>query len=170
MSLLNDSAPDAEPSTDPQAEHQLYEIPDFQFLPRELVGKCYTLAASYHAIEGYGILPDILWNSEARAVIEHHGALSQIFRNASKTRQAKRANEGFLLIATVIVSVEVLARDFAGWGKRFPQARSKAEAFLIDFPQRERSWFMDHYLYPSLTTNRHDTLKPSPAEMSLSSD
>ena len=92
----------------------------FKFIPKELAIKCRKLIESFHAMHGYGRLPDMLWNSDARDIIECHRDLMRVFKNASKSRGAKRANELFLLIATAIVSLEVLARDFSGWGKRFP--------------------------------------------------
>jgi hypothetical protein len=89
----------------------------------------------------------------------------QVFKNASKSRSAKRANDSFLLIAIAIVSLEVLARDFSGWGRRFPGAKRKAEAMFADFSPRQRVWFMDKYLYPSLNLHRAaaSVLAPSAA-------
>jgi len=52
----------------------------------------------------------------------------------------------------------VLARDFAGWGKQFPAARRAAEELLVDYPLRQRVWFMDKYLYPSLGIQRDFTM------------
>lgn len=150
MSLIDDSATDAGAQAVVQAEHGLDEYSTFRFVPRELAVKCRKLVDSYHAMHGYGRLPDMLWHSDARDIIECNRELTQIFKTASRSRCAKRANDLFLLIATVIVSVEALARDFAGWGKRFPAAKREAEELLIDFPQRPRAWFMDKYLYPSL--------------------
>jgi hypothetical protein len=125
-----------------------------QFLPRELALKCRKLIESYHDIYGCAGLPDMLWLSSARDVIECHRELTQIFRKASKSRGAKRANDAFLLIATVIVALEVLARDYAGWGKRFPTAKREAEKLLGDLPPGRRVWLMDRYLYPSLGVRR----------------
>ena len=76
-------------------------------------------------------------------LIEINRELMRIFKYASKSRGAKRANDALLLIATTVVSLEVLARDFAGWGKRFPAAKREAEAMLGDFPLRPRTWLMD---------------------------
>jgi hypothetical protein len=122
----------------------------FGFIPDELAITCRTLVDSYHNIHGYSCLPDMLWHSDARDVIECHRDLLQTFKIASKARGAKRANDSFILIATVIASLEVLARDFAGWGQRFPEAKREADGLLVDFPSRRRVWFMDMYLYPSL--------------------
>jgi hypothetical protein len=169
MSLINEGPTDHGSPAEPQADVQVGDTRDFRFVPRDLASKCRRLVESYHDIQGYGHLPDMLWNSEARDIIECNRDLAQIFKSASKSRCAKRANELFLLIATAIVSVEVLARDFAGWGKRFPGPRREAEEMLLDFPQRERSWFMDKYLYPSLNIHRElaNVLAPSAADRSL---
>ena len=84
----------------------------------------------YHAIYGYVGLPDMLWLSDARDIIERDRELTRIFKRAARSRAAKRANNSFLHIATTIVSLEVLARDFSGWGKRFPAAKREAETIL----------------------------------------
>ena len=138
---------------------------NFRFLPSELVVKCRALIDSYHEMLGYGCLPDMLWQSNARDIIECDRELARLFKSASKSRCAKRANDAFRLIATVVVSLETVARDFAGWGKRFPPAKREAEKLLGDFPLRERAWLMDMYLYPSLGIHRElvNTLAPSAA-------
>jgi len=122
---------------------------DFKFLPKELTVKCRKLVESYHDIHGYGSLPDMLWHSDARDIIECHRELSRIFKAASKSRCAKRANESLVLIAVVVASLEILNRDFLGWGKRFPAAKREADGLLAGFATKPRSWYMDQYLYSS---------------------
>lgn len=128
--------------------------PGFRFVPRELAVKCSKLIESYHAIYGYVGLPDMLWLSDARDIIGRHRDLARIFRRASKSRGAKRADESFLLIATTIVCIEVMARDFSGWGNRFPAAKREAEKVLGDLPRQRRAWLMDLYLFPPLGVRR----------------
>jgi hypothetical protein len=127
---------------------------NFRFLPNELAAKCRALIETFHEMLGYGCLPDMLWHSDARDIIECDRELAQLFKNASKSRCAKRANDSLLLIATVVLSLEALARDFAGWGKRFPIAKREAERLLGGCLLRERVWLMDMYLYPSLGVHR----------------
>jgi hypothetical protein len=128
---------------------------NFRFVPRELFIKCRKLIESYHAIYGYAGLPDMLWLSDARDIIESHRDLTQVFKIASKSRGAKRANDSFLAIAAAVVSLEVLARDFAGWGNKFPAAKRQAEKLLGDYALRpQRAWLMDLYLYPTLGMRR----------------
>jgi hypothetical protein len=166
MPATEDSMTDAGSHAGKQAKVNGNTGSNFKFVPKELAAKCRKLVESYHAMHGYAQLPDMLWNSDARDIIECSPELTQIFKSAAKSRGAKRANDSFLLLATLVVSLEVLARDFAGWGKRFPAAKRDAEAILIDFPQRQRNWFMDRYLYPSLSTHRElvSSIAPSTPE------
>jgi hypothetical protein len=92
-----------------------------------------------------------------RDIIEGHRDLALIFKKASKSRGAKRANDSFLLLATTIMSVEVLARDLSGWGKRFPAAKREADEVLGESAQLRRTWLMDLYLFPPLGVRRELT-------------
>ena len=162
MSSTGEVAESAETDAGPATETGVEASATLRFVPRELAAKSRKLIESYHTIHGYGRLPDLLWHSGARDIIESNRDLARIFRNASKSRGAKRANDSLLLIATIIFSVEALARDFAGWGKRFPTAKREAQKLLGDAPATH-VWFMDMYLYPSLGINREwaSELRPS---------
>ena len=169
MSLISDAAGDAAPDLSRQAENSASAPSSFRFVPKELAAKSRKLIESYHAMHGYARLADMFWHSDARDIIECHRELTRVFKNASKSRCAKRANDSLVLLATVIVSLEVLARDFAGWGRRFPSAKREAEAMLGDYPVKQRTWFMDGYLYPSLGIHRElaSSLAPSAADQAL---
>jgi hypothetical protein len=153
---------DTQASSDtlPAAEAGAAPGASFRFIPRELATKCRRLIESYHAIYGYVGLPDMLWLSDAREIIERDRELTRIFRRAARSRAAKRANDSFLQIATTIVALEVLARDFSGWGKRFPAAKRQAEKILGGLPQLRRTWLMDLYFFPPVGVRREfaDTL------------
>jgi hypothetical protein len=155
MSLISGgTGEETETDASPAADNDVFKKGTFEFVPIELAAKCGKLIESYHAMYGYVGLADMLWLSDARDVIEGHQDLTRIFKKASKSRGAKRANDSLLLIATTIVSIEVLARDFAGWGKRFPAATREAEKVLGGLPPRQRTWLMDLYLYPPLGVRR----------------
>jgi hypothetical protein len=163
MSLIGDVALQVEDDAGRQGDAGVYFNSNFRFLPDELTINCRSLIESFHAIYGYVSLPDMLWLSDARDVIACHSDLTQMFKKASRSREAKRANDSFLFIATVIVALEVLARDFAGWGTRFPRAKRGAERILSDVPLPRRTWLIDLYLYPPLGVHREfaDALEPS---------
>ena len=121
---------------------------DFSFIPKPLAAKCQRLIETYHAMNGYACLPDMLWHPERRDFIEMHKDFRQIFKRASTARSAKRANEGFVLIATTILSLEVLASDFANWSAKYPAAKRRALAILQEYTLNSHTWLMDRYLYP----------------------
>ena len=165
MATTGDMAMEVERDGEQPADAGVGATSNFRFLPDELAVRCRALVDSYHDMLGYGCLPDMLWHSAARDVIESDRGLAQLFKDASRSRYAKRANDALLLIASIVVSLEMLARDFAGWGKRFPAAKQEAEGLLGDHAPRPRTWFMDMYLYPPLGIHRQfaGTLAPSSA-------
>jgi hypothetical protein len=126
MPPVGDEHIEASPDTPQAANAGASPGSSFRFMPRELAIKCRKLIESYHAIYGYVSLPDMLWLSDARGIIERERELTRVFQRAARSRAAKRANDSFLHIATTIVSLEILARDFSGWGKRFPAAKHEA--------------------------------------------
>ncbi len=162
MSLIDDATTDAGDSAGTQAQDRPGASSNFGFVPKELAGRCRALIESYHAMHGYGCLPDMLWQSDAHNFIERRDDLRRIFKDAAKSRRAKPANEWLTFIATTVVSLEALARDFAGWGKRFPAAKQQAERLLGDYPLGRHIWFMDLYLYP-LAFHHRAASTPAPA-------
>jgi len=122
------------------------ETLDLGALPPTLVAQCRGLIESYHDIHGYGCLPNMLWRAELEGFIKKNPCLRQILRKASTTRSAKVSNKGFVEIATAILSLEILASDFASWSAMFPEARSMANALLR--MRSARMFLMEYYLYP----------------------
>jgi hypothetical protein len=122
--------------------------PDLSFLPSALSSQCQGLIESYHELHGYACLPDMLWKAQLGGFIEMHPRFRQILRKASTTRSAKKSNQGFVEIATAILSLEILASDFARWGEIFPQAKLMAQAILQGIARGSRTPLMECYLYP----------------------
>ena len=122
------------------------ETLDLGALPPTLVAQCRGLIESYHDIHGYACLPNMLWRAELEDFIKKNQGLRQILRKASTTRSAKVSNKGFVEIATAILSLEILASDFASWSTMFPEARSMANALLR--MRSARMFLMEYYLYP----------------------
>jgi len=122
--------------------------PDFGFLPQNLRTQCRSLIESYHGLHGYSCLPDILWRAGLGPFIETHGEFRLILRKASTTRSAKKSNEGFAQIATTLLSLEILASNFAGWSSIYPQAASTSKSILKQHARLSSTPLMESYLYP----------------------
>jgi hypothetical protein len=121
---------------------------DLGFLPKNLTGQCRSLIESYHDVHGFACLPDILWKSRLGPFIERHQELRQYLRKASTTRSAKKSHEGFVQIATRILSLEILASSFAGWSAIYPEPGAMARAILKRAARGPDMPLMDFYLYP----------------------
>src|ERR1700739_3083391 len=121
---------------------------DFNFLPSNLVSQCRGLIESYHEVHGCACLPDMLWKSRLGPFIERPRELRQLLRKASTTRSAKKSHEGFVRIATTILSLEILASSFAGWSAIYPEAGSRAQLILRRNLRSPQMPLMEFYLYP----------------------
>lgn len=155
--------------------------PDFGFLPQNLINQCRSLIESYHGLHGYGGLPDILWKAGLGPFIETHRDLRQVLRKASTTRSAKKSNDGFARIATTLLSLEILASNFAGWSLIYPQATTTAKSILKRHTRLSHTPLLESYLYPpkyissaAIATlappTKHDVSGPDVSRPSPSSD
>jgi hypothetical protein len=124
------------------------ELCDLGFLPKNLTTQCRSLIESFHEVHGFACLPDILWKSRLGPFIEKHRVLRQFLRKASTTRSAKKSHEGFVRIATTILSLEILASSFAGWSAIYPGAGDEARAILKRNATSAHMPLMEFYLYP----------------------
>jgi hypothetical protein len=141
---------------------------DLGFLPSHLTRQCRSLIESYHEVHGYACLPDVLWKSRLGPFIEKHRELRQYLRKASTTRSAKKAHDGFVRIATTILSLEILASSFAGWGAIYPEAGETACAILKRNGRGAHMPLMEFYLYPPkyISTAAIASLTPPPGRQS----
>jgi len=121
---------------------------DLDFLPKNLTTQCRSLIESFHDVHGFACLPDILWKSHLGPLIERHRVLSQLLRKASTTRSAKKSHDGFVQIATMILSLEILASSFAGWSAIYPGEGDRARTILRRNANGSHMPLMDFYLYP----------------------
>jgi len=160
----------AELTNDSDGEALTREIErlDFSFLPKSLTAQCRSLIESYHELHGYACLPDILWKARLGPFIETHREFRQLLKKASTTRSAKKSNEGFVRIATTILSLEILASSFAGWSKIYPEAGSTAQAILKRNSRSAHMPLMEFYLYPPkyISSAAIATLAPPPNRQS----
>jgi hypothetical protein len=137
---------------------------DLSFLPKSLTAQCRSLIESYHELHGYACLPNILWKARLGPFIETHWEFRQLLKKASTTRSAKKSSEGFVQIATTILSLEILASSFAGWSAIYPEAGSMAHAILKRNARSPHMPLMEFYLYPPkyISSAAIATLAPPP--------
>ena len=118
------------------------------FLPANLTTQCRSLIESYHEVHGFACLPDALWKLRLGPFIQRQRELRQCLKKASTSRSAKKANEGFVQIATAILSLEILASSFAGWSAIYPEAGETARNILKRHARGPHMPLLEFYLYP----------------------
>jgi hypothetical protein len=138
------------------------ESVDLRFVPAHLAKQCRSLIESHHRVQGYAALPDLLWKSGLGPFIESHHELRQLLKSASTSRSAKKANEGFVRIASTILALEILASSFAGWAAIYPDAGQLARMLMTPISQGQQMPLMAFYLYPPqhMSPNAIATLAP----------
>jgi hypothetical protein len=124
------------------------DSPNFSFLPKSLTLQCQSLIESYHELHGYTCLPDVLWKAGLGPFIQANGEFRHLLKKASTTRSAKKSSEGFVRIATTLLSLEILASSFAGWSAIYPQPASRAQTILKRHIRSPHRPLMEFYLYP----------------------
>jgi hypothetical protein len=129
----------------PAAKNEEFEL---GFLPPTLKTQCRSLIESYHEVHGFACLPDVLWKFRLGPFIQRQRELRQCLKKASTSRSAKKANEGFVQIATAILSLEILASSFAGWSAIYPEAGETARNILKRHVRGLHMPLMEFYLYP----------------------
>ncbi|SDS26698.1 hypothetical protein [Bradyrhizobium canariense] len=145
---------------------------DLNFLPQNLAGQCRSLIESYHEVHGYSCLPDVLWKSRLGPLIQAHPEFRQLLKKASTTRSAKKSNQGFVRIATTLLSLEILASSFAGWSAIYPEAAALAQAILKRNARSPHMPLMEFYLYPPkyISLAAIATLSPPPLRQSAETE
>jgi hypothetical protein len=140
-------------------QHEEFEL---GFLPANLTRQCRSLIESYHDVHGFACLPDVLWKFRLGPFIQRQRELRQCLKKASTSRSAKKSNEGFVQIATAILSLEILASSFAGWSAIYPEAGEMARDILKRNARSAHMPLMDFYLYPPkhISSAAIATLKP----------
>jgi hypothetical protein len=104
---------------------------DFSFVPKVLVEYCKTFIVTHHKLNGLFALPNILWHPETGKRHRYADlALTRQFKKLSSSRSSKKGNEGFILIAALILSAEILATGLAGWARRHPAAHQKSQGLV----------------------------------------
>lgn len=140
---------------------------DLDFLPKTLTAQCQTLIESYHELHGYACLPDLLWKSGLGPFIESHRELGLLLKKAATSRSAKQAHKGFVHIAKMILSLEILASGFAGWSTIYPDAGQMASAIFQPNTRGLQMPLMEFYLYPPkhISSAAIAALAPRPADL-----
>jgi hypothetical protein len=151
------------------------------FLPKELVQKCFALVESSHKRLGFGTLPKVIVTGEnmvplalisdgftlmgsvkityririlcwlgglavviAGLLLSRWILLGLVLVLIADRKLASYERKQWMLLAAFKLALEMLANDFAGWGKAYSEEHKKSLELLAD--KKRRTSLLDFYL------------------------
>ena len=115
----------------------------FQWLPEKLVSMWIVGVKSKHEKHGWGSMPGILWDVDTMTFFGCHDGLMGMLDVATKSWRPNKRHEHQTYLVSIVLSIECLGCDFAGWGTRYPEAKSKADEILDTYFINNRKRLLD---------------------------
>lgn len=131
---------------------------EFEWLPDKFVGMQIIGVKARHEKHGWKSMPGILWDVDTMVFFGSHQSLLKTLGVATKSWRPNKRHEYQTYLASIVLSIELLGCDFAGWGTRYPEARSKAVEILDTYFINKRTRLLDIYL-PQLSQLSPDEIR-----------
>jgi hypothetical protein len=118
----------------------------FHWLPEKLVSIWIMGVRSKHEEHGWGSMPGILWDVDTMTFFGCDEGLMAMLEVATKSWRPNKRHEHQTYLASIVLSIECLGCDFAGWGTRHPEAKSKADEILKTYFINNPTRLLDVYM------------------------
>jgi hypothetical protein len=118
---------------------------EFDWIPTKLIENWIIGVKAKHEEHGWESMPGILWDQDTMVFFGAYPRLPTMLGKATKGWPDK-THEYQTYLASIVLSIESLGSDFAGWGTRYPAARQKADEILNRYFANERTRLLDVYM------------------------
>jgi hypothetical protein len=110
-------------------------------------------------------MPGILWDHDTMTFVGCSNGLMEMLKVATKSWRSNKRHEAQTYLAAIVLAIETLGSNFAGWGDRYPEAKRKADEILNTYFFANRMRLLDVYLplRAQLDPNKVRTLLGPPA-------
>ena len=88
----------------------------------------------------------ILWDVDTLTFFGCYDGLLAMLKVATKSWRPNKRHEYQTYLAAIVLSIECLGCDFAGWGTRYPEAKRKADEILDNYFFKNRVRLLDVYM------------------------
>ncbi len=119
---------------------------EFGWLPQKLLDNWIMGVKAKHEEHGWNSMPGILWDVDTMVFLGCHQCLMIMLETATKSCNSSERNEYSTYLASIVLSIECLGCDFAGWGTRYPEAKKKADGILDNYLANKRMRLLDVYM------------------------
>ena len=91
-------------------------------------------------------MPRILWDKDTMTFIGCSRGLMEMLKVATKSWRSSKRHEAATYLASIVLAIESLGSNFAGWGDRYPEAKRKADEILNAYFIANRTRLLDVYM------------------------
>jgi hypothetical protein len=119
---------------------------DFEWLPENLVSMWVMGVKAKHEKHGWRSMPGILWDQDTMVFFGCYQSLMTMLEAATKGWRPNKRHEYQTYLASIVLAIECLGCDFAGWGTRYPEAKRKASEILDTYFINNRVRLLDVYV------------------------
>jgi len=134
-------------------------LQEFAWLPEKLVPNWIMIVKAKHEQNGWGSMPGILWDQETMAFFGMYDGLLSMLGKATSSWRPNKRHEYQTYLASIVLSIECLADDFAGWGTRYPDAKQKADKIVETYFTNKRTRLLDVYMPLRSQLDQHQVRK-----------
>jgi hypothetical protein len=99
-----------------------------------------------HEQHGWGSMPGILWDVDTMVFFGMYQSLMAMLGTATKSWRPSKRHEYEAYLVSIVLSIECLGCDFAGWGTKLPEAKCKADGILDTYFAKNRMRLLDVYM------------------------
>jgi hypothetical protein len=99
-----------------------------------------------HDINGWNSMDDILRDINALSFFLVFPGTRNVMRLAAKSWRRRKRQEHQAYLVSIVLAIESLGCDLAGWGSEFPLARQNANRILDEYFIANKQRFLDIYM------------------------
>ena len=140
----------------------LYNVfTEFPWIPEELIANWVCLIKLLHERKwGWNTLPSIILDKETMTFIACHPSLFNLLGASTKAWRPSKANECRTYLVSILLAIECLHSNCAGWGTLYPEAQNKAAEIRNRFFLNNPTRLLDIYLPDRVRGNPASLIGP----------
>jgi hypothetical protein len=119
---------------------------EFDWIPDGLIEKWIIGVKGLHEKNGWGSMPNILWDKDTMVFAGCNKGTMEMLRGATKSWRPSKRREYSTYLLSLQLAIESLGCDFAGWGAVYPDAKRRADKLLDDCFIQSRTRLLDIYM------------------------
>ena len=131
----------------PKDQNRLDDLwSDFRWLPQQLIDMWIMGVKAKHEQHGWRSAPGILWDKDAMVFYSEYPGTMEMLKIAVRSWRPSKRHEYHTYLVSILLGIECLGCDFAGWGTAYPEAKQNADAILSEYFIHNRTQLLNVYM------------------------